>query len=195
MAAVAPAQAPIISDPKETEEPEIGPVDESADADADADHGAEDDHMDEDEENENDDDEHENEVKEWDEGGKSHCGYGDSVHDTLMSIGSSIHKVVGEPNEGVQGTINSIGNWFQEASYAARDLQRGKMDVAEETAAAMKSVVSNDEKDEEGDNLEEAESGEADNVEEEGGEKTTGPDGAPLSPVAEASATAETAEK
>ena len=193
MAAVAPAQAPIISDPKE--EPEIGPVDE-VDQSADADHGAEDDHMDEDDENENDDDEHENEVKEWDEGGKSHCGYGDSVHDTLMSIGASIHKVVGEPNEGVQGTINSIGNWFQEASYAARDLQRGKMDVAEETAAAMKSVVSNDEKDEEGDNLEEAESGEGgdgeNNVEEEGGEKTTD---APLSPVAEASATAETAEK
>mmetsp|Transcript_8752 Transcript_8752/g.14140 ORF Transcript_8752/g.14140 Transcript_8752/m.14140 type:complete len:160 (-) Transcript_8752:8-487(-) len=89
--------------------------------------------------------------KEWDEGGKSHCGYGDSVHETLMSIGESIHKVVGEPNEGVQTAMKGIGNWFQEASYAARDLRRGKMDIlAEDTQEAMKSVVSGDEDEAEG---------------------------------------------
>ncbi|KAL7532387.1 hypothetical protein ACHAWF_004117 [Thalassiosira exigua] len=102
-------------------------------------------HDDDDHDDEEEDDEPE--VKEWDEGGKSHCGYGDSVHEVLMSIGEAMHKVVGEPTDGVQGAMKSVGNWFQEASYAARDLQRGKMDVAEETKAAMKSVVSGDEED------------------------------------------------
>ena len=85
--------------------------------------------------------------KEWDEGGKSHCGYSDQVHDTLMLIGESIHKVVGEPNETVQSAMKGIGSWFQEASYAARDLQRGKMNVGEEAAAAIKSMVTGDEDD------------------------------------------------
>ncbi len=85
--------------------------------------------------------------KEWDEGGKSHCGYSDQVHDTLMLIGESIHKVVGEPSETVQSAIKGIGSWFQEASYAARDVQRGKMNVGEETAAAIKSMVTGDEDD------------------------------------------------
>mmetsp|Transcript_25353 Transcript_25353/g.43278 ORF Transcript_25353/g.43278 Transcript_25353/m.43278 type:complete len:212 (-) Transcript_25353:350-985(-) len=111
------------------------------------------------EDHELDEEEIENEVKEWDEGGKSHCGYGDSVHDTLMSIGQSIHKVVGEPSDGVQGAMQSVGNWFQEASYAVRDLKRGKMDVAEETAAAMKSVVSNDDEKEDVDEAGEDEDG------------------------------------
>lgn len=111
--------------------------------------------------------------KEWDEGGKSHCGYSDQVHDTLMLIGQSIHKVVGEPNETVQSAMKGIGSWFQEASYAARDLQRGKMNVGEETAAAIKSMVSGDEdeavniKKEDGETL-------LDGGEEEGGDQEKG---------------------
>ena len=91
-------------------------------------------------EEEDEEQEEEVEVKEWDEGGKSHCGYGEGVHETLMSIGQSIHKVVGEPNEKVQSVMDTVGNWFQEASYAARDLRRGKMDVKGE----LKSVVTGD---------------------------------------------------
>ncbi|KAL7476840.1 hypothetical protein ACHAW6_002673 [Cyclotella cf. meneghiniana] len=89
----------------------------------------------------------EDDVTRWDEGGRSDCGYGDSVHDTLMSIGSTIHKVVGEPSEAVIETMNQIGNWFQEASYAARDLRQGNMNVGEETMQAVKSVVSGDDED------------------------------------------------
>ena len=107
------------------------------------------DHGDVDEEDDDDEalDVDEAAPKEWDEGGKSHCGYSDQVHDTLMLIGESIHKVVGEPNATVQSAMNGIGSWFQEASYAARDVQRGKMNVGEEAAAAIKSMVTGDEDD------------------------------------------------
>ena len=97
---------------------------------------------------EDDDDLLEEEVTRWDEGGRSDCGYGDGVHDTLMSMGSAIHKVVGEPSETVVEAMNQIGNWFQEASDAARDLRKGNMNVREETFQAVKSVVRGD--DEEG---------------------------------------------
>ena len=99
------------------------------------------------EDDEDDDDEaleEEAAPKEWDEGGKSHCGYSDQVHDTLMLIGESIHKVVGDPNETVHSAMKGIGSWFQEASYAARDVQRGKMNVGEEAVAAIKSMVTGD---------------------------------------------------
>ena len=86
-------------------------------------------------------------VKEWDEGGKSHCGYNDYFHDALMLIGERIHKVVGDPNEQVRSAVKGIGNWFQEASYAARDVRQGKMDVGEETADAIKNIVTGDEGD------------------------------------------------
>jgi hypothetical protein len=98
---------------------------------------------------EDDDDLLEDDVTRWDEGGRSDCGYGDGVHDTLMSMGSAIHKVVGEPSESVVEAMNQIGNWFQEASYAARDLKQGNMNVREETMQAVKSVVSGEEEDEE----------------------------------------------
>mmetsp|Transcript_8307 Transcript_8307/g.20406 ORF Transcript_8307/g.20406 Transcript_8307/m.20406 type:complete len:190 (-) Transcript_8307:297-866(-) len=155
MAAVAPAAppaaetVPVVSAPDdEAAAPAVSNSPSNEPMDADEDH-----HTDDEDEEHAEDEEHEEAVKEWDEGGKSHCGYGDQVHDTLMSIGESIHKVVGDPNDSVQGAMQSIGNWFQEASYAARDLKHGKMDMAEETAAAMKSVVSGDEDD----NKEEAE--------------------------------------
>jgi hypothetical protein len=48
-----------------------------------------------------------------------------------MAIGASIHKVVGEPSERIKKAMKGVGNWFQEASYAARDLKRGEMSVGE----------------------------------------------------------------
>lgn len=122
------------------------------------------------EEGDDDEEEEEEHVKEWDEGGKSHCGYGDSVHETLMSIGQTIHKVVGEPNETVHNAMDTVGNWFQEASYAVRDLQRGKMNVGEEATAALKSVVTSEDKEGGEDGLEnENGEGTADKGEGEGG--------------------------
>ena len=151
MAEVAPAQPELTTtDPSPADEAAAAAGNGSSDPIEDEDHHPDDEHN---SDEEHEEEEHEEEVKEWDEGGKSHCGYGETVHETLMSIGANIHKVVGEPSEGVQNAMKSIGNWFQEASYAARDLKRGKMDVAGETAAAMKSVVSGDEdenKEEEG---------------------------------------------
>jgi hypothetical protein len=64
------------------------------------------------------------EEAEWDEGGKSHCGYAEVVHSTLMSVGETVHKLVGEPTPYVEKELKAVGNWFQEASYAARDLFR-----------------------------------------------------------------------
>jgi hypothetical protein len=86
-------------------------------------------------------------AKEWDEGGKSHCGYNEVFHDAIMKIGETIHNIVGDPNDTVHSAMKGIGNWFQEASYAARDVREGKMDVAEETAQAIKSMVTGDEGD------------------------------------------------
>ena len=132
----------------------------------------EDANQDQDEEGDDDEEEEEEHVKEWDEGGKSHCGYGDSVHETLMSIGQTIHKVVGEPNETVINAMDTVGNWFQEASYAVRDLQRGKMNVGEEATAALKSVVTSEDKEGGEDGLEnENGEGAADKGEGEGGEE------------------------
>jgi hypothetical protein len=64
-----------------------------------------------------------------------------------MKIGESIHKIVGDPNDTVHSAMKGIGNWFQEASYAARDVKQGKMDVAQETVQAIKSMVTRDEDD------------------------------------------------
>jgi hypothetical protein len=102
-----------------------------------------DDHYDEeDEANENEEDEaneneevEEEQVQEWDEGGSSHCGYSEGVHETLMAVGQSVHSVVGEPAEVVeQGMIKSVGNWFQEASYAVRDFVRGNKEVEDDAS-------------------------------------------------------------
>ena len=86
---------------------------------------------DEDRDEHEEEEEHEEEFKGWDEGGKSDCGYRDTMHDTLMAIGASIHKFVGEPNEKLQKAMKSVGNWFQEASYAARDFKKGNLNVKE----------------------------------------------------------------
>lgn len=104
-----------------------------------------DEERDDDEEDDHDHEEDNEEIKRWDEGGKSDCGYRDSFHETLMSIGASIHKVVGDPSEKVKGMMKGVGNWFQEASYAARDWKRGEMNIAEE----MKARDEEDEEDEE----------------------------------------------
>ena len=75
------------------------------------------------------------EEAEWDEGGKSHCGYGEAVHSTLMSVGETVHKMVGDPSPKIEKELKAVGNWFQEASYAARDLLGGKEGDEENEAA------------------------------------------------------------
>ncbi|EJK69851.1 hypothetical protein THAOC_08853 [Thalassiosira oceanica] len=170
---VEPAPAPPTS-PSVTinEEPQVNEVEEHVDGDE---------HDNEDDEAEGDDDDEDDvhEVKEWDEGGKSHCGYGDTVHETLMTIGKSIHGVVGDPSDSVHDALTSVGNWFQEASYAMRDLKQGKMNVGEETSDAIKRVVAGDGEDAE--KLDAEGSNEADG--EEGPELLTGSDDGPELPT------------
>mmetsp|Transcript_5090 Transcript_5090/g.7736 ORF Transcript_5090/g.7736 Transcript_5090/m.7736 type:complete len:160 (+) Transcript_5090:176-655(+) len=89
--------------------------------------------------------------KEWDEGGPSHCGYSEGVHDTLMTVGKSVHSVVGDPSNATRKDIKGVGNWFQEASYAVRDFFSGKNDtgLAEDSRDAI-SVLMGTKKEEEG---------------------------------------------
>mmetsp|Transcript_16316 Transcript_16316/g.31039 ORF Transcript_16316/g.31039 Transcript_16316/m.31039 type:complete len:138 (+) Transcript_16316:110-523(+) len=76
-----------------------------------------------------------NEVQDWDEGGPSHCGYAETVHETIMAVGKSVHTVVGDPSPSVEhGVIKSVGNWFQEASYAVRDFVRGNKEVEDDAS-------------------------------------------------------------
>jgi hypothetical protein len=84
------------------------------------------------------------EVKPWDEGGSSHCGYHESIHDTLMSVGASVHRVVGDPDEEVRTSLGAIGNWFQEASYAVRDIIRGENseEMKEDASQAFNTILS-----------------------------------------------------
>jgi len=92
------------------------------------------------EEEEEDDVDLENEIQEiksWDEGGPSDCGYSDSIHDTLMNLGGSVHGVVGDPSPSTNKTLGLIGNWFQEASYAIRDILRGKTDDMHDEASVV----------------------------------------------------------
>lgn len=98
---------------------------------------------DKDDENEIDEDEIEDETGEWDEGGPSNCGYSLSVHETLMSAGESVHKVVGDPSEEVEGVMKEVGKWFQEASYAVRDFVRGDKDVKDDTMEAASEMQNN----------------------------------------------------
>jgi hypothetical protein len=61
----------------------------------------------------------------WDEGGRSDCGYSDTIHDTLMTLGGWMHRIFGEPSHEMSAHMEGIGNNFQEASYAVRDFSRG----------------------------------------------------------------------
>lgn len=79
--------------------------------------------------------------KEWDEGGPSHCGYSEGVHDTLMSVGESVHKVIGDPSPSLEnGLMRQVGTWFQEMSYAVRDIIRGKDDVHDDISQAASTI-------------------------------------------------------
>jgi hypothetical protein len=83
-------------------------------------------------------------VKPWDGGGVSDCGYNDTVHHTLMNVGETIHKVIGAPtSKNVLSLQKSIGNWFQELSYATRDLFNGGHDstLQKDTADAIHTVM------------------------------------------------------
>lgn len=68
----------------------------------------------------------------WDEGGMSDCGYSDSVHDALMSIGKLMHSYFGEPSDELHDQMRVVGNTFQEASYTVRDFQRSPSDELQE---------------------------------------------------------------
>ena len=78
---------------------------------------------------------------EWDEGGPSQCGYSEPIHGVLMSAGAAIHRVVGDPGEGMKVGMRRIGNFFQEASYAVRDVVRGDAGVKDDARNAWKEMV------------------------------------------------------
>lgn len=78
---------------------------------------------------------------EWDEGGPSQCGYSEPFHGVLMSAGAAIHRVVGDPGEGMKVGMRRIGNFFQEASYAVRDVVRGDAGVKDDARDAWKEMV------------------------------------------------------
>jgi hypothetical protein len=97
-----------------------------------------DDPLHEDDENE---DEEFHKVTEWDEGGSSHCGYSESVHETLMTVGGSLHGVVGDPPQAVEKKMNTVSNWFQEMSYAIRDFWRSEGNMTEDIQDVVNSVM------------------------------------------------------
>ena len=67
----------------------------------------------------------------WDEGGVSDCGFSQGIHDTLMSLGECMHRIFGEPSEGMNRKMKGIGSYVQEASYAVRDFKRGTLERGE----------------------------------------------------------------
>jgi hypothetical protein len=80
-------------------------------------------------------------ANEWDEGGPSQCGYHEAVHYTLMTVGKSVHGVVGAPSQGMERGMKTVGNWFQEASYAVRDFCRGnKQELGDDASAALSTM-------------------------------------------------------
>jgi hypothetical protein len=83
------------------------------------------------------------EVKPWDEGGPSDCGYSETLHHTLMSVGEQVHALVGTPGAKFSSAQKSIGNWFQELSYTTRDILRGENqeDMQKDAADAIKTVM------------------------------------------------------
>jgi hypothetical protein len=87
--------------------------------------------------------EHAEAVKPWDEGGPSDCGYSETIHHALMSVGESVHQVVGAPGKEITSVQKAIGNWFQELSYATRDILRGENseDMQKDAADAIKTVM------------------------------------------------------
>jgi len=67
----------------------------------------------------------------WDEGGISDCGYSESIHATLMTLGGCMYGIFGDPSEGLSHRMKGIGSYFQEASYAVRDFRRGTLERKE----------------------------------------------------------------
>ena len=99
------------------------------------------------EDDENEDEEF-HKVTEWDEGGASHCGYSEGIHETLMTVGGSVHGVVGDPPQAVERKMNTVANWFQEMSYAIRDFWRGQSSMSEDIQDVMNSVMNSDSQEE-----------------------------------------------
>jgi hypothetical protein len=97
-------------------------------------------HHEEDEEEEEGGDVFSVKAKPWDEGGPSDCGYAETFHDTLVTVGESVHGVVGEPSPEIEQAQTAIGNWFQELSYAVRDMLRGDTDVQDDATEVLQTV-------------------------------------------------------
>lgn len=133
--------APDEADEAHVDEKEEAPMDDAVPASASEKHHP-DDH-DEGEDTGDDDSLQANRATEWDEGGPSHCGYHETVHATLMAVGGSVHKILGSPPEPVEGKMNLVSNWFQEASYAIRDFVRGKSNMTEDVHEIMSTIMSN----------------------------------------------------
>ena len=78
---------------------------------------------------------------EWDEGGPSQCGYNMTIHEFLMSTGETIHGYVGAPSKSLGTQMRRVGNFFQEASYAVRDVVRGENEMSSDTKNAWKELT------------------------------------------------------
>eukprot|EP00543_Licmophora_paradoxa_P008242 CAMPEP_0202458410 /NCGR_PEP_ID=MMETSP1360-20130828/24888_1 /ASSEMBLY_ACC=CAM_ASM_000848 /TAXON_ID=515479 /ORGANISM="Licmophora paradoxa, Strain CCMP2313" /LENGTH=168 /DNA_ID=CAMNT_0049078939 /DNA_START=35 /DNA_END=541 /DNA_ORIENTATION=- len=83
----------------------------------------------------------------WDEGGPSQCGYSETVHSTLMTVGEAIHGVIGDPSPHVEENLKQVGVWFQEASYATRDILRGNKLMVDEDELKVSSTMGNGKED------------------------------------------------
>mmetsp|Transcript_43537 Transcript_43537/g.63891 ORF Transcript_43537/g.63891 Transcript_43537/m.63891 type:complete len:163 (+) Transcript_43537:111-599(+) len=57
---------------------------------------------------------------------RSDCGFSDTVHDSLMSIGKSMHGCIGEPSDSVERSMLNFGNVVQEVSISWQDFMNGK---------------------------------------------------------------------
>jgi len=102
-------------------------------------------HSDEDmSDDDNDHDDHEENEEEqnnvestWDDGGPSDCGYHEQIHSSFMAAGEAVHELVGPPTQPTRTWQTQVGNWFQELSYAARDLLRGEKHLATDAQNAV----------------------------------------------------------
>jgi len=86
----------------------------------------------------------------WDEGGPSDCGYHQQVHESFMAAGAAVHSLVGDPSHPTRKWQTTVSNWFQEMSYAARDLLRGEEHLATDAQKAVETLFSGN-KDEDND--------------------------------------------
>merc|ERR1719491_722461 len=63
-----------------------------------------------------------------------------------MSVGGSVSAVFGDPGAALRTRMVEVGNYFQEISYAARDLKCGQLSLQDafcaDDASSDESIVS-----------------------------------------------------